>query len=258
LKVLFASLKDVTLLGDESGATIEQVRSAGFLLIKPVVRPSYVSAQLIPDEVISASDCICPQFPGPYAISWCNTPDQDRVSLLTLTGVSQELHGRAIEWATAEFGQTYGWPGVFYTADAAYDARARFIAEPETVKVIGLGLSEELVPDFVNEAMPPMSPPGYAPSGQSGYLECVKRGKPLPPGGRLLGFEPLNLQLGMLEDSWLCNGLERHCATTLQVRPSANGLLASFEEAMRCCAEINRDEIGAEPGPWYPFLLAEY
>jgi hypothetical protein len=62
----------------------------------------------------------------------------------------------------------------------------------------------------------------------------------------------------MLEDSWLCNGLEQHCALKLQIQPSANGLLSSAEEAMRCCAEIDRDQVGAEPGSWYPILLVEY
>jgi hypothetical protein len=217
-----------------------------------------VSAQLIPNEVISASDCICPQFPGPYAISWCETPDGDRASLLAAVGVPRELHGRAIEWATSVFGEVYGWPGVFYTAEAAREAKAQFFASAESVKVIGLGLPEEFAIEFVSEATPPASPPGYAPSGESGYLECLKRTNQLPQGGRTLGFELLNLQLGMLEDSWLCNGMEGHCALKLQIRPSANGLLSSAEEAMCCCAEIARDEVGAEPGPWYPFLLVEY
>lgn len=243
---------------DEKTCENRQVLSAGFLLVKPVARPSYVSAQLIPNEVISASDCICPQFPGPYAISWCSTPDDERASLLAAVGVPQDLHGRAIDWATTVFGETYGWPGVFYTADAAREAKAQFLAAAESVKVIGLGLPEEFAAEFVGAATPPTSPPGYAPNGESGYRECVRQTNRLPPGGRPLGFEPLNLQLGMLEDSWLCNGLEEHCALTLQIRPSGNGLLASVEEAIRCCAEIAREEVGAEPGPWYPFLLVEY
>ena len=239
-------------------ARIERVLTAGFLLVKPVARPSYVSAHLIPDEVISASDCICPQFPGPYAISWSNTSDDDRASLLVAVGVPQDLHGRAIEWATSVFGEAYGWPGVFYTADAAREAKAQFLAAEESVKVIGLGLPQELATEFVIEATPPMSPPGYASNGESGYLECVRRREQLPPDGRTLGFEPLNLELGMLDHSWLCNGLEQHCAAELQIRPSANGLFSSVEEAMRCCAEIGRDAVGAGPGPWYPVLLVEY
>ena len=231
--------------------------SAGFLIVKPAVRPAYVSPQLIPDEVISASDCICPQFPGPYAISWCDTSDEDRASLLSAAGVPEEHHSRAIEWATEAFGESYGWPGVFYTVEAAHAAKMQFLADP-SVRVIGLGLAEQLAAGFVREATPPVSPPGYAPTGESGYLECVKRGTPLPQGGRALGFEPLNLLLGMLEDSWLCSCLEQHCEAALNVRPAANGLLASLEDALRCCAEINRDQVPAEPGPWYPFLLVEY
>lgn len=232
--------------------------SAGFLLVKPVVRPSYVSPELVPDEVISASDCICPQFPGPYAISWCNISDSDRASRFAKVGIPHERNAEAIQWATSGFGTSYGWPGVFYMLGAAREARERFFPGSGSVEIIGLGLPEQFAADFIDEATPPKSPSGYAPSGESGYLECLKRADPLPSGGRSLGFEPLNLQLGMIEDSWLCNGLEQHCALTLHVRPSPNGLLASLDDGIRCCDEINRDEVGAEPGPWYPFLLVEY
>jgi hypothetical protein len=234
------------------------VISAGFLLLKPVPRPPYVSVRLMPDTVVSAGDCICPQFPGPYAIEWCISTDEERVASLALAGVPSERHAAAIAWATAACGKEHGWPGIFYTVDAAREARRRFIAEPELMKVIGLGLPEQFASSFMENAAPPASPPGYAPNGESGYLECVRRREALPDGGRILGFEPLSLELGMLGHSWLCNGLEEHCYVALQIHPSANGLLGSLEAAIRCCAEIERDEVGAEPGPWYPFLLVEY
>ena len=232
--------------------------SAGFLLVKPVGRPPYVSPELVPDNVVSASDCICPQFPGPYAISWCSTSDADREDLLAAVGIPHELHGEAIQWATSFFGTLYGWPGVFYVPAAAREARERFFPSSGSVKVIGLGLPERFAKDFINEATPSKAPSGYASNGESGYLECIRRANALPSGGRPIGFEPLNLQLGMLEHSWLCNGLEQHCAVTLDVRPSPNGLLATLDDGVRCCDEISRDEVGAEPGPWYPFVIVEY
>ena len=119
-------------------------------------------------------------------------------------------------------------------------------------------MPEQFAQEFIAEATPPVSPPGYAPNGESGYLEVVRKHESLPPGGRQLGFELLNVQLGMFEDSWLCNGLEKHCVGTLQIRPSSNGLLGSLEDALRCRTEIEREETAAEPRPWFPVLLTEY
>ncbi|HUR79748.1 MAG TPA: hypothetical protein VM733_03215 [Thermoanaerobaculia bacterium] len=195
-----------------------------------------------------------PQFPGPYAISWTVTPDPEREELLIEAGIPQERRERAIAWATETFDEAFGWPGVFYTVDAALAARAQFYAHESPMKVIGLGLPEDLAEGFIIDATPPQSPPGYAPNGESGYLECVRQKRPLPPDGRVLGYEALNLFMGMLGDSWLCSGLEKE----LDLRAGAYGLIASLEDAARCCAAIDAGKVAAENGPWYPFVLIEY
>lgn len=60
-----------------------------------------------------------------------------------------------------------------------------------------------------------------------------------------------------MSHSWLCNGVERHCAGALGIRPAANGR-ASLDDAGRCVDEIRENRVGAEPGPWRPWLLVEY
>jgi hypothetical protein len=76
--------------------------------------------------------------------------------------------------------------------------------------------------------------------------------------GRLLGFELLNLEDGLVLHTWLCNKLETHCANALGIRPNAAGCIETLEDAQRCREEISREEVGAEPGPWLPFALVEY
>ena len=93
--------------------------------------------------------------------------------------------------------------------------------------------------------------------GECGVFQCVARGEQLPPHARVIGFEVVNVDVGAIGHSWLCNGLENHCADVLGIRPAANGLLASLDDAIRCRDEIDREEVGAEPGPWYPLLLWE-
>ena len=232
--------------------------SLGYLLVRAVPRPPYVSAELIPETVVSASVCISPQFPGPNALSWVIASDEERADALASTGLPAARHEEAIVWATAAHGSELGWPSVCRSAAVALVARERFFPNDEAMRVIGLGLPQQFVDDFIAQATPPQSPPQYAPMGKSGHLEALEKREPLAPGGRLLGFEPVNLELWSLDHSWLCNGLEVHCAGALNIRPAANGLLATLDEAIRCRNEIARGEVGAEPGPWYPVELREY
>ncbi|HEU5171320.1 MAG TPA: hypothetical protein VFU46_12320 [Gemmatimonadales bacterium] len=75
--------------------------------------------------------------------------------------------------------------------------------------------------------------------------------------GRRLGFEPL-VFYHALGCSWLCNGLDRLVARDVGIRPNASGLLADADEAHRAVEYISRDDVGAEPGLWLPWLLVEH
>jgi hypothetical protein len=232
--------------------------AAGFLLVRPVERPSWSTQSLLPDVIISASGCRCPMFPGPYCLSWCSNSEEERAQKFRDIGLAaQEIPG-AIEWATAVFEVEFGWPNVFYSLTGARGAARRWFPEDPALRILGIGLPAPYVEEFVREATPEAPEPGFAAIGESGFLQVVRRGEDLPSGGWSLGYEPLNVDLGEPAHSWLCNQLERHCADVLGITPAQNGLLATLSEAARCCAEIDREEVGAEPGPWLPWRLQEY
>jgi len=230
---------------------------AGFLLVKPVPRPDWLSRDLLPDRIISASSCICPQFPRSYAIRWCRDSDEARTEAFDAIGLVAEKREEAMDWATEEFEKAFGWPGVFLTLGAARKARAQFFADSDLV-VIGVGLPEQHCAAFVSHATPAPPEPGFAPVGKSGALSVVEAARPLPPPAAILGYEPLNVENGQIDHSWLCNHLEEHVAKDLGIRPGSTGLLQSLADASRCCESIEHGEIGAEPGPWFPWLLAQY
>jgi hypothetical protein len=172
--------------------------------------------------------------------------------------MSSEHWADVRSWATGEFDVSFGWPGVFYTVAAALDARRRFFDSVSRLKVIGLGLPRSWLEDFVLEATPSPSPDGFAPVGESGFLRMARRAEPLATGYHPLGFELLNLEMGHLVHSWLCNGLEVHCSEALGIVPGPTGLIDTYEEAERCLSEINKDDVGREPGLWLPWWLVEY
>jgi len=213
---------------------------------------------LLPDQIVSASECICPQFPDTSAIDWVKVSEEARFEALDAVGLPVERRSDARAWATDAFEVAFGWPGVFFTAIGAIEARRRFFGDESKLKVIGLGLPRHWVERFMAEASPPPPAPGFAPQGESGYLQTVKRLGSLAAGSRRLGFELLNVEVGQIGHSWLCNGLETHCANIPGVRPGENGLIETLESAERCRNEVAREEVGAEPGLWLPWLLVEY
>jgi hypothetical protein len=234
---------------------IEHIVSAGFFLVKPVSRPEWLSKDLLPEQIVSASTCICPQFPGSYAISWCSDATESRSSAFDRIGLSPDAREDATRWATSEFEQSFGWPAVFYTLDAALAARSRFFPNGDLV-VIALGLPVRYRDTFVSQATPPAPDPGFAPQGKSGYLDVIEKSRTVPHAAVVLGYEPVNVIFGQVDHSWLCNNLEKYAAENLGIRPSPTGLIESLDDAARCCEAIAGPEVGSEPGPWFPWLLA--
>lgn len=232
--------------------------AAGYLLVHPAPRPAWTEATLLPPEIVSASPCFCPQFPGPAAIDWVREDDAKRTAALAKLGLAEERHDEARRWATEHFGTTFGWPSTFYTLSDALEARRRFFGEASPLHVIGLGLPRAHLAAFLEAATPPPPKPGFAPTGPSGVLETVQRGEALATGGVRLGYELLALDHGLLDHSWLCNGLEVHCAEALGIRPNAHGFIERLEDAERCAKDVVRDEVGAEPGLWLPWRVVEY
>jgi hypothetical protein len=231
--------------------------SAGFLLIKPSPRPDWGSEGLLPEEIISASDCLCPQFPDSYAIKWTADSDEKRAKGFDSVGLPPDARAAATEWATENFQKSFGWTGVFYSLQEAEKAKALFFPNDSNLLLIGLGLPSEFVVDFLEDAAPPPPKEGYAPMGASGWFEVVKRLEPLPEG-QFLGFELLNVEYGKISHSWLCNHLEVHFSETRGIQPNRWGLIEGLEDATQSCEDINDEKVGAEPGLWLPWAVVKY
>src|SRR5687767_4808836 len=198
--------------------------TAGFLLIRPSPRPNWGSERLLPQEIISASDCLCPQFPDAYAITWTSDSEENKAKGFDSIGLSPDLRDVATEWATGNFQKSFGWTGVFYSLQAAQSAKEMFFPKDSNILPIGLGLPTEFAVDFLEYAAPAPPKEGYAPTGASGWFEVVKKLQPLPEG-QFLGFELLNVDYGNIAHSWLCNHLDVYFSETLGIQPNQWGLI---------------------------------
>jgi hypothetical protein len=84
------------------------------------------------------------------------------------------------------------------------------------------------------------------------------RGTELSGEGSPLGHELLNTEGGHPCHSWICNGLEADFAKRMQAAVNEHGYIDKFETARECTQAIDRGDIGAEPGPWFPWLIVRY
>jgi hypothetical protein len=231
--------------------------SAGFLVTREVDRPSYVSAELLPPRIFSASGCIAQFIPDTWCIEWAqNTPEQ-RVEDAATFGLDSIDMKAITAWTTPRFSTSIRWPNVIADVDTAKELVNRFLGTLSDVKVLQLGLHRSMTDGFCHEAEPPPQKPGFAPMGRQGVHEMILEGNPVAQGGHILGFEPLVFN-HCLSCSWLCNGLDTVIAQAIGIKPNQYGLIEGFGEAHKCVEYISRDDVGAEPGLWLPWLIIDH
>ncbi|MGC4068432.1 MAG: hypothetical protein QM784_28055 [Polyangiaceae bacterium] len=82
----------------------------------------------------------------------------------------------------------------------------------------------------------------------------------LPPTHRLvpLGFEVLGANWGGSFHTFSCNSLEQQFSENIGIAFNQDGLIDTYEDALKASEYTNRDDVGAEPVAWYPFRLDEY
>lgn len=233
--------------------TWEQVlTSGGYFQTRTVARPDYVAAELLPSAIISLSDCICDFVPDLWAIAWANMPAAERSAKASNHGISPSVLPEVITWTTDRINSAkFGWPCVFLSVLDAQAFARRFLGADATVRLLGIALHEAVTEAFLETEKPKDR------EGTPGVYMAVSNRVALHPGGRELGWEVLCYDHGAFH-SWLCNGLEREVAQKFGIRPSPTGFIASPGDALDAAGYCGREEVGAEPGFWAPWLVVEY
>jgi len=237
--------------------TLSDFTSAGFIVTREVDRPSWMSAELLPPRIVSASGCIAPLIPDTWCIEWTQDTQEQRIERAGAFGLDSAVLAEITAWVTARFDDTILWPNVMVDLETARELASRFLHATPDVKVLELALHRSMTESFCHETEPPPQKPGFAPIGRQGVHEAILEGKPATRSGKVLGFEPLVFNY-TLSCSWLCNGLETAIHRTLGIRPNPYGLIANLEEACKCVEYISRPDVGAEPGLWLPWLLVDH
>jgi hypothetical protein len=225
---------------------------AGYLVTQPVVRPPQMSRELLPDRLLTASSCIARFVPDTWSLEWTSTTGDERRKAARELGLDRAAVTALTRHVTDAFDENhFGWPNVVMSTEALVGLLRRLPTTREWV-ALGLALRRDHVPGFLDENRPPEG------TGAAGVYRLLAQRLALPEGGTNLGFEPLGFEVGGRPHSWLCNHLEVECFRALGIRPAASGLLETEDDAERVTAHISRDEVGAEPVHWLPWMILDY
>ena len=156
-----------------------------------------------------------------------------------------------MDWVTGRLDTSVGWPHVLLSLATARELCQKFIKERSRCVLLGIGLPNQYVEQFLAEEKP------AAGDGTPGVYHAVNGRHALEPDGQVLGYEILGYEYGTFH-SWLCNQLEKAVHQQLQIRPNPHGFVGSLSEAERAVEYCSRDDVKAEPALWLPWLIVKY
>lgn len=224
----------------------------GYVLTHTFERPDPMSAALLPDRLLSISECLSDFAPGIWALDWTKTKESDRIRIASDFGLSGLEAEGFFAFATEQFGWSWGWPHVIYRLHEARAIAKRLRTGRVELHLLGIGLPADLAPAFLEHAAP-----SDAQEGPTGFYTSIKAGAELDPDGTPLGWEILCSDFGGFH-SWLCNGLEKDVASVLEIVPNAHGFITDERQARIAAEYCGRPEVAAEPGLWQPWLIVDY
>lgn len=169
---------------------------------------------------------------------------------LGLTAAS--FHTLQVQVDSAFEAERFGWPNVWLDRASAEWFYRHYLAAVPHIRLLAAALPAAYVDGFLQHHAPA---PGF---GASGLYQLISRRIELADSGRVLGYEILGVEEGGSCHSFLCNYLEVPYRQELEVRFNDHGLIDDYSVAVHATDYTNLATTGAEPVPWYPWLVVEY
>jgi hypothetical protein len=215
----------------------------------------------LPPGYFSVSGCLSDFFPDTWVWNYAGPIDDDgnlvegisgleeRTASAARFGITPEQVPDVVRWGQMRCGHDFSIPRGFEHLHQARRATEWIGLPSEELVIFGIGLNWFLTAKFVEDSTQ---------NADFTVPQCIRQGRPLSQGGLALGYELVNYQYGELSCSWICNGCENFFADRPGCGLNSHGYLDTFEAALECVRAIERGEVGAEPGPWYPWLMVRY
>lgn len=205
---------------------------------------------LLPAKFWTVSNCICEIYPDTWIFSWASNSANDYQKILKLEEEGfKSLQAWADELMTKD---ELGWPNVFLNITTAKQFYVQYLRHLPDIELLSIALSEPYLIEFIEENK---SGPGI---GEGGVYKKLQQRQLLENSAIARGFEILGDEYGGQFHSFVCNSLETDYKERLNISLNQNGLIDSYEDAIKAANYTNLDEVGAEPVLWQPWLISEY
>lgn len=233
----------------------------GYYIVKtasnsgPVEFCEICKAKLPPGEIVTVSTCLTVTLPHTWAYEWIDMTDDERKQSGQIWGLRHSDLEQFIKWTTErQRAGEIGWPNQLRTLDTARELLRRFPISRNGWRLLGLGLRRNNATSFVAPYAPKLeneSPPSIA--------EAIGTGVALAPSGHIIGYEVLAWEVDGFH-SWFCSLSEKDVSQELAISPGSDGLLESYDDAVRVAAAAVRPHDAAPFGSidWYPWAVVNY
>ena len=245
----------------QSQGELERYVCGGYFIVKtannsgPVDFCEICKAKLPPGEIVTLSTCLTVMLPHHWAYEWVNVTDEERRRRAQIWGLRDSDLNQFIKWTTErQQAGEIGYPNALRTLDTAGDLLRRFPIGRNGWNLLGLGLRRDNAASFVGE---------YAPTRENELLpaiaEAISRELAFDSSGHILGYEVLAWEVDGFH-SWFCSLPKKDVSQELGIRPGPNGLLESYDDAVRVASAAVQPHDAAPFGSvaWYPWAVVSY
>lgn len=224
----------------------------GYYLVEGIPRPPQLS-EFLPPMLWTISSCFCTVYPDTWALSWVNAAPEEREAVRRRLGLDATGFRTLQAQVDSAFeAERFGWPNVWLDCASAESFYGQYLAAVPHIRLLAVALPDVYLDGFLqHHALAPEL-------GASGLYQLLSRRIELADFGRVLGYEILGVEEGGSCHSFLCNYLEVPYRQELGIRFNDHGLIADYADAARAADYTNLPTTGAEPVPWYPWLVVEY
>jgi hypothetical protein len=246
----------VTSTGDE----LDRYVCGGYFIVKPASNSGPVEfcgickANLPPGEIITLSTCLTVTLPHTWAYEWVDQDDDYRKRSGQIWGLKGSDLDEFVKWTTErQTAGEIGYPNILPTIDIARELLRKFPICRDGWNLLGLGLRRDNAASYVAE---------YLPTRENELLpeiaKAISLGSPLDPSGRIIGYEVLGWEIDF--HSWFCSLSEKDISQELGIRPSSDGLLKSYKNALKVASVAGRPHDASPFGSvaWYPWVVVAY
>lgn len=226
--------------------------SVGYTVAHPFEPPGWLGQRRLSSRILTASRCLAPLGPGPWALSWTNCTPEHRLKEANRLGVDPGALPALDHWLQTQMDNgLWGWPRWFASVSVARDFARQFLSGAGDAVILGVGLLDVGAQPLLEQYPDSLEP------GTPGIVQFLRTGRELDPGGNRLGYEPLAEEYGDFH-SWLCFNAEAFSSSEGGPEINAAGLIDRPEQATEVAERLGTALEGEQPHSWYPALLVSY